>query len=208
MVAKFKFGLHSKLATIDDLAVSHFDPDGDSFHLEEHHGARLQVGTILVGSLLGKWAAAEHSLKAMHIGEKNEHEFGGFAYIRRVTAITEFVNGFTRIETSPDLGSEKVISHGGFEIDYNNTKLEVIRRRTAAEALKAFYQNPMGFDTEEAQSFFGSDNDFHDGHEKRKLNQGVCDSQCGGPNDARAWYKNRMSSPNELCFYCFEYEKT
>ena len=175
---------------------------------------RLRVGAILMGSLVGNWAAHEHSARALHIGKNNEHKRGGVAYIRRVTALTELADGSTRVETSRDIGGVQLFPSGGFGVDFNATEVRPTGRlRTDAEALQAFRENSMGASDADATAFFGGDGEVNGGDKDendRRLNQGVCDSQCDG--SSWVWSPlsyDRLSNDdnNEFCFYCFEYER-
>ena len=215
MRVNFTLEFHPNLAVMDDLAVSHFEPGGGAFHVETPHD-RLRVGAILMGSLVGNWAAHEHSARALHIGKNNEHKRGGVAYIRRVTALTELADGSTRVETSRDIGGVQLFPSGGFGVDFNATEVRPTGRlRTDAEALQAFRENSMGASDDDATAFFfgggsevnGGDEDEND----RRLNTGICDSQC---SDDYVWsttfeYDRLVDDDtNEFCFYCFEYERT
>ena len=202
---------------MDDLAVSHFEPGGDVFHVETPHDS-LRIGAILMGSLVGNWAAHEHSARALHIGQggDNAHKHGGVAYIRRVIALKRLADGSTRVETSRDMGGVQLFPSGGFGVDFNKTEVRPTgRRRTDAEALQFFHENSMGASDDEidaATAFFGGDNELSGGDQDenaRRLNRGVCDSQCNG-NLFQPLAKDRFSNDDnsEFCAYCFEFERT
>ena len=221
MRLNFSLGLHSSLAPMDDFDVLHFEPGGENFRVKEPH-ERLRVGATLLGSLLGKWAKHEHSAAAMHSEENGAHKSGGLAYIRRVSALTELEDGSIRVQTSRDLQGLNPFHKGSFAVDWNNTQVKR-RRRTDEEAWQA-YRAAKGFNAEDLSDL---------NTEARRLNQGVCDSQCDEYYHSSSWEYDRLggetcastywsycstgggttSDPypdddNEFCYYCFEYEKT
>ena len=194
---------------MDDLIVSHFEPGGDAFHVEEPHD-RLRVGAILMGSLVGSWAAHEHSAGAVHAGKDKGHKRGGMAYIRQVTALAKLADGSTRVETSRDIGSAQLFPRGHFGIDFNATEVRPTGRlRTDAEALQAFRENSMGASDDDAAAFFGGQTGTRDDEKMRRLGQDICDSQCDEYYSFNLGYDQLVNDDNsEFCFYCFEYERT
>lgn len=197
---------------MDDLSVSHFESGGDAFHVEEPHD-RVQVGAVLLGSLAGKWATHQHSMDAVHVGESGEHNRGGVAYVRRVTALATLADGSTRVETSRDIGGVQLFPKGGFALDFNATEVRQKRRLTDAEALQAFLDargpsNDGGDNDSDAiaraTSLFGGENE-EEG--RRNVKQGFCDSQCKGTKYFNDFKRKRLDGDDEFCFYCFEYDK-